>query len=231
MPQTILRKKTEKPVPPQVILASVQEPPVFHRRFRPQSPHQAVRVAASGRAFFFVYAPITADVAGPFTNLDDAITAIKEREAQHGVHVWSVRYGKEQPKGVTPERMEFHRAVERIASQMGESKKTPVRTIRDIIQSFGVQFADELCAEALKVHTSTGLPIKNPAAYSGRTRRTLGGVFFHLSKQRVSFDEYKGVRSWLREHERWREICRDHEEWKRRHPQPSDPSSAHFVAS
>lgn len=221
VPKTILRRhNSEGPVPPQDAHAHAEAAAVPKRRFRPQSPHQAVMVAAPGKGFFVVYGPISADVAGPFSRLDDAIAAIMKREVQHGVRVWGVRYGKEHPKGSTPERMELHQAVERIASRLGETKKAPVQTIRDIIMRFGIQFADELCAEAVKVHASTGLPIKNPAAYSGRTRRTLGGVFFYLSKQRVPLEEYKGVRSWARGYERWKENCRGHDEWLQRRVHP-----------
>jgi hypothetical protein len=70
--------------------------------------------------------------------------------------------------------------IEHIAATLGESQPEPVAQIRRIVQHLGESYAREMLAETLSIEEQGGMLVK-----SGRRRRTPGGIFFWLVRQRL----------------------------------------------
>ncbi|WP_428267515.1 hypothetical protein [Haliangium sp.] len=70
--------------------------------------------------------------------------------------------------------------VQRIARALGESEPEPVAIIDRLVTICGDELADELLLEADAVEQAGGLMLPD-----GSRRRTKGGVFFHLARQRL----------------------------------------------
>ncbi len=74
--------------------------------------------------------------------------------------------------------------VARIASQLGETASQPVSTIQRIVKRLGAEQTLALLAETHQLEAEGGLLLPD-----GSRRRTPGGVFFYLVKQRLSWRE------------------------------------------
>jgi hypothetical protein len=70
--------------------------------------------------------------------------------------------------------------LKEIAAQLGETDEKPLRQIRTLTLLRGMDFVRELVAETLQVEADGGLMIGN-----GERRRTTGGVFFFLARERL----------------------------------------------
>lgn len=70
--------------------------------------------------------------------------------------------------------------AEEIARELGETKPGPRRLIADIITVMGSEAVQALLEETRQIEASGGLMVKN-----GSRRRTMGGVFFFLARQRM----------------------------------------------
>jgi len=78
--------------------------------------------------------------------------------------------------------------AEEIADQLGETQHLPRKRISDVIRHAGVEFARQLVIDATEVEASGGMLTKN-----GKRRRTYGGVFFYLAKQRLTPEMRKTI--------------------------------------
>lgn len=78
--------------------------------------------------------------------------------------------------------------VQRIAKALEESEPDPVATIQRLVEVCGEELADELLYETLQIEKRGGLmvPDKN-------RRRTKGGVFFQLARDRLSSRKIKKI--------------------------------------
>jgi hypothetical protein len=70
--------------------------------------------------------------------------------------------------------------TKQVAATLGETQPEPVAQIRRIIQHLGEAHAKETLAETLRIEEQGGMLVK-----SGRRRRTPGGIFFWLVRQRL----------------------------------------------
>jgi hypothetical protein len=70
--------------------------------------------------------------------------------------------------------------TEQIAAALGETQPEPVAQIRRIIQHLGEAYARDMLAETLRIEEQGGMLVK-----SGKRRRTPGGIFFWLVRQRL----------------------------------------------
>ncbi len=80
---------------------------------------------------------------------------------------------------------ELQAVTERLARALNEEKPD---LIRRVIEERGVQFAEDLFAETLRVEESGGLLTKDE-----KRRRTPGGVFLYLAKERMTEEERQRV--------------------------------------
>jgi hypothetical protein len=71
--------------------------------------------------------------------------------------------------------------VQEIAAALGETEWLPLQSLRRIVRTKGVEFAQSMLREAQAVQSQGGLRWLN-----GSRRRTLGGVYFFLAKQHLS---------------------------------------------
>ena len=78
--------------------------------------------------------------------------------------------------------------AEEIADQLGETQHLPRKRIADVIRHAGVDFARQAVVDATEVEASGGMLTKN-----GKRRRTYGGVFFYLVKQRLTPEMRKTI--------------------------------------
>lgn len=102
--------------------------------------------------------------------------------------------------GIPPEEVEA--LVKELAESLNETTRAPIKQIRKIIEYFGIDFARQVYKETLEVEGNGGLMLPN-----GERRRTIGGVFFFLSREKMTdeqrpiifppFKQYKGSRSEL----------------------------------
>ncbi|NJP05930.1 MAG: hypothetical protein HC837_10055 [Chloroflexaceae bacterium] len=70
--------------------------------------------------------------------------------------------------------------VQTIAHQLGETEPDPILRIAAIEQQLGSVFVDAILAETHRIEAQGGLRISD-----GSRRRTTGGIFFYLVKQRL----------------------------------------------
>ena len=98
-----------------------------------------------------------------------------------------------------------------LAHALGESGREPLRQLRRLLRFCGRGFADELLAEARTAESAGGIATKN-----GSRRRTFGGVFFRLARDRLySSDRATFYRIFqlprsTRQRPRWQERPRGH---------------------
>jgi len=78
--------------------------------------------------------------------------------------------------------------AEEIADQLGETQHLPRKRIADVIRHAGVDFARQAFVDATEAEASGGILTKN-----GKRRRTYGGVFFYLVKQRLTPEMRKTI--------------------------------------
>jgi hypothetical protein len=71
--------------------------------------------------------------------------------------------------------------VAQIAEALGETEPQPLEQIRRLIKVMGADFAQELLRETLAVESAGGLFLERE-----NRRRTSGGVFFHLARNRMT---------------------------------------------
>jgi hypothetical protein len=71
-------------------------------------------------------------------------------------------------------------AAANLGHALGESGREPLRQLRRLLRFCGLGFAEELLAEAQGVESAGGLATKD-----GAGRRTFGGVFFRLARDRL----------------------------------------------
>lgn len=74
-------------------------------------------------------------------------------------------------------------AIRRIAKALGETERKPIGQISAIVKKCGIEFADQLLADTLAIQNDGGMPTKD-----GKRKRTPGGVFFVLARERVPED-------------------------------------------
>jgi hypothetical protein len=70
-----------------------------------------------------------------------------------------------------------------IAQQLGETERMPLAQIRRIVEHLGPEAALEFVREAFEIEAQGGMLLR-----SGR-HRTLGGIFFHLVRERASKED------------------------------------------
>lgn len=75
---------------------------------------------------------------------------------------------------------EIKETAAKIAARLGETEYVPRKQIERVIFVCGVEFVQQALHDALQIEAEGGL-----LTFDGTRRRTLGGVFFHLVRQRV----------------------------------------------
>jgi RNA recognition motif-containing protein len=85
------------------------------------------------------------------------------------------------PKELAPATDEERALAEQIADNLQENDANARRQILDVVRFCGIIFAERLYQEALRVNSEGGLIIPESGL-----RRTIGGVFFKLSKDRMA---------------------------------------------
>lgn len=78
--------------------------------------------------------------------------------------------------------------VKEIAQTLGETERKPLKQIENIIRFCGAEFAQELLKDALEIENNGGMMTSE-----GDRRRTLGGVFFQLARQRMPYEAREEV--------------------------------------
>ncbi len=76
---------------------------------------------------------------------------------------------------------EVEALAKELADLLGENLRAPFKQIKRIIQYCGMDFARNLYQETLEIEAKGGLYLVKQ-----ERRRTVGGVFFHLTRERVS---------------------------------------------
>ncbi len=79
------------------------------------------------------------------------------------------------------EKQQHKQIANEIIAKLGEKEPKPVKQIHTIVEMCGPEFAQTLMQDTLKVEADGGMLIS-----SGQRRRSIGGVFFHLARNRVS---------------------------------------------
>lgn len=79
------------------------------------------------------------------------------------------------------EKRQHKKIADEIIARLGEKEPKPVKQIHTIVEKCGTKFAQTLMQDTLKVEAEGGMLIS-----SGQRRRSIGGVFFHLARNRVS---------------------------------------------
>lgn len=78
-------------------------------------------------------------------------------------------------------RIKQERAVaDEIADAMGETEEKPRNQIRNVVRYCGIEFAQEVYQDMLNIEANGGMLI-----LTGERRRTQGGVFFQLVRERI----------------------------------------------
>lgn len=85
-----------------------------------------------------------------------------------------------------------HAAADTISMKLGEVDRIPRAQVRRIVELCGEDFANQLLADATKLHEEGSMMTQD-----GSRPRTLGGVFFRLARDRMSpEDREKTFPSW-----------------------------------
>ncbi len=83
---------------------------------------------------------------------------------------------------------DFYQLTRQIATQLGETKPTPLSQIRRMLHTIGPERAQTFVEQALEVEAQGGMLLPD-----GSHKRTLGGVFFRLVRDQVSEDERRSI--------------------------------------
>jgi hypothetical protein len=83
---------------------------------------------------------------------------------------------------------ELIEAAERVAEQLGETGTGPREQIRRAFEVVGPEAVQAALEEAQRIEAAGGLMLKD-----GSRRRTPGGVFFYVLRQRVSREEWHRI--------------------------------------
>ncbi|MCS6910502.1 MAG: phosphorylated adapter RNA export RNA-binding domain-containing protein [Anaerolineales bacterium] len=83
---------------------------------------------------------------------------------------------------------EISEAAKKIAEQLGETGAGPREQIRRAFEVAGPETVQAALEEAQRIEASGGLMLKD-----GSRRRTPGGVFFYVLRQRVSREEWRRI--------------------------------------
>jgi hypothetical protein len=70
--------------------------------------------------------------------------------------------------------------VQQLATQLQETEEMPLRLLTLIVERCGAEFAQQVLQETIEVEAKGGLMVKK-----GDRRRTLGGVFFFLARNKM----------------------------------------------
>jgi PHAX RNA-binding domain len=84
--------------------------------------------------------------------------------------------GEKRPSGVDEETQQF---VQTVATWLDETEETPLWHIRKVVRKVGTAQTMALLKEVLEIEQNGGLLIEDQSR-----RRTVGGVFFYLAKQK-----------------------------------------------
>ncbi len=85
--------------------------------------------------------------------------------------------------GGKPKKNEVQMLADEIAGKLEETEKRPRTQIRRIIEEAGADFAQQLLQDTLEIEVQGGME-----TLDGKRRRTVGGVFFKLAKERLPAD-------------------------------------------
>jgi len=77
-----------------------------------------------------------------------------------------------------PEEMQAY--VQEVAEILGEEKESPIHQIKLILQHMGKEFTEKYVEKALRIEERGGMMTDD-----GKRRRTLGGVFFYITKTKL----------------------------------------------
>src|SRR5215216_5290147 len=83
---------------------------------------------------------------------------------------------------------EVDAVVKELADLLGETEKSPIKQIKRIIQYCGIDFARKMYQETLDVESKGGLFLAKQ-----ERRRTMGGVFFYLTREKVSEEQRDAI--------------------------------------
>lgn len=84
---------------------------------------------------------------------------------------------------VTPE---VKAAAAQISDQLGESEWGPRKLIEAVVDLCGLEFAQQLVEESLRIESEGGMMVANE-----ERKRTLGGIFFYLARGRMPIETRK----------------------------------------
>jgi len=77
-----------------------------------------------------------------------------------------------------------HSLADQLAEALGETDPIPKLQLNLIVEHLGAEFAEALLAEVQQIEVNGGMITAN-----GKRRRTPGGVYFYLARQRATADQ------------------------------------------
>lgn len=83
-----------------------------------------------------------------------------------------------------PTKITLSETTRKVAKALGETESTPLNTIERLVKVVGDERVLELLAETVKVETDGGLKTND-----GARRRTRGGIFFKVAKNKLTAQE------------------------------------------
>jgi len=161
----------------------------------PSAPKQPITVAPEGKGFFVFHTALMWDVAGPFHYRHEAFIEVKKRKKETGLASWAVQIKplKRRKDKRDPVLMGI---VIQVAGMLGETKKAPIETLMNIIEVCGVAFVESVYKDTMEIEAMGGLSVEDPRNTSGRTKRTRGGIFFRLARQRMTMEQRGQIVRW-----------------------------------
>lgn len=157
-----------------------------------------ITVAPDGKGFFVFHTALKWNVAGPFRLLQDANAEVKKRQKAFGVRSWSVQL--KDLKGPKDKRdPALMLAVEQLAALLQETKEKPIECLTYIITVCGLAFAEAVFKETMEVEATGGLPVSGVRRAQGFEKRTRGGTFFHLARQKMTPEQQARIIPWERQ--------------------------------
>jgi RNA recognition motif-containing protein len=123
-------------------------------------------------------------ISGVYLALENEDTASKVSDRFNGYELMGRRLSispASPPKELAAPTQEERDVAEQIADKLQESDGNARRQILDIVRFGGISFAESLFEEAQMIESSGGMLIPN-----SDQRRTIGGIFFKLTKSRMS---------------------------------------------
>jgi hypothetical protein len=82
------------------------------------------------------------------------------------------------------EELDIQQLAHAIAKTLNESSRYAIQQIEHLIVHLGLEFVQAQVEETQRIEANGGLTTKN-----GKRRRTLGGVFFHVVKSKLTPDQ------------------------------------------